>query len=464
MAFPNKVYDVAQAVADIPDGASLCVGGFGTYHSRPLTLLGALTQHGPKQLTVISNSFPHPALAEKGLVRKFIGSFVSSAYQRATPWEEQILTGHMEFEVCPQGIMVERLRAGAASIPAFYSPVGVDTELAQGRERRSFDGREYVLETALRPDFALVRAHRADTLGNLAYRGASLNFHPVMAAAARVTIVEVDEVVPVGSIDPHDVVVPCAYVDRLVLAKTGREELEALSQPILERLARLRRPDPSQRGLSREQMARRVAQELKPGQVVNLGFGLPALVSEYISPDSGVLLHSENGLMGYGPFLPSGQEDWDIANASSQPVTLFPGASFFDSLAAFTMARGGRVDVVVLGAFQVSEEGDLANWRMPQMVAGGVGGAMDLVCSRPQVIIMMEHTTRDGQPRILRRCAYPLTGRRCVTTIVTNLALIQATGQGLLLRELAPGISVEEVQAATEPLLRLAPDLKEMAV
>ncbi|MFQ5879169.1 MAG: 3-oxoacid CoA-transferase [Dehalococcoidia bacterium] len=465
MAYPNKLLADAQAaVTDIADDASVCVGGFGTPRSRPLTLLRALAEKGPRGLTLIANAFPYPALAEKGLARKFIGSFVSSAYQPLTPWEERILSGEMEFEVCPQGILAERLRAGAAGIPAFYSPVGVDTDRAQGRERRAFDGREYILEAALRPDFALVRAHTADTLGNLAYRGSTLNFHPAMAAAARMTIAEVDEVVPAGAIAPQEVVVPCAYVDRLVLAQASQEELEALSRPIRERLARLRRHNPSPRGLSQRQMARRAAQELRPGQVVNLGLGLPALVSEYVTPDSGVLLQAENGLMGYGPFQPQGQEEWDIYNASSQPVTLFPGASFFDSVGAFTMARGGRVDVVVLGAFQVSEEGDLANWRTPQMVAGGIGGAMDLVCARPQVIVIMEHTTRDGQPRILRQCTYPLTGRRCVSAIVTNLAFIQVTAQGLLLRELAPGVTVDEVQAATEPPLRPAPDLKETAV
>jgi 3-oxoacid CoA-transferase len=459
------VYATPQhAIADFGDGASFCVGGFGPPHNRAVSLLNALVEKGPKNLTLISNGFAHQPLAQHGMIARFIGAFGSSAYRRGSASDEQIASGKIEFEACPQGILTERLRAGAAGIPAFYSPVGVDTLVAEGKERRTFDGREYVLETALKPDFALIKAARADELGNLGYDGATRNFHPIMAAAARITIAEVDEIVPVGAIPPQDVIVPGVYVNRVVQTTATPEELAALRTPAATRGPTLGHGNEAEMPrLTHEMMAMRVARLLKPGQVVNLGLGLPTLVSNAVTPEMGILFHAENGLLGYGPF-PKGEDiDWNIYNAGGQPVTIFPGASYFNSLDAFTMARGGYVDVVILGGFQVSKAGDLANWWAPYMVRGGIGGAMDLIAGRRALIVMMEHTTRDGELKILNECSYPVTGTRCVTTIMTDLALIDVTPQGLLLRETAPGVSPEQVQRLTEAELIVAPDCRPMA-
>jgi 3-oxoacid CoA-transferase B subunit len=284
-----------------------------------------------------------------------------------------------------------------------------------------------------------------------------------MAAASRVTIAEVDEIVPVGSIAPEDVTIPGIFVDRLVVRDrdiAARDEEE-------ERTRRTRREVPKAEdkvGLSQDLVALRVAQLLKPGQYVNLGMGLPTKVSNFIRPDSGVLLHAENGLLGYGPEPTEDEYRWYYYNAQGQPVTALPGASVFDSFAAFTMARGGHLDVVVLGGLQVSVNGDLANWWAPYMAAGGMGGAMDLCTDVPELIVAMEHLTRDGEKKILEKCSYPLTGAGCVTKIVTDLAYIDVTPEGLLLRELAPGVSVDYVQERTEPRLLIASDLKEMAL
>src|SRR6202158_3843533 len=197
------------AVADVFDGARVCVGGFGPVRNRPVDLLTALAeQPRAKNLTVVSNGFPHQPLAENHQVKKLIGAFGGSVYRRAAASEEQIRSGELEFEPSPQGIFTERLRAGAGGIAAFFSPVGVHTVVAANKERRTIDGREYILETALRPDFGLIRAARADLLGNLTGIGSTLNFHPVMAAASRVTIAEVDEIVPLGAIAAEDVKVP----------------------------------------------------------------------------------------------------------------------------------------------------------------------------------------------------------------------------------------------------------------
>ncbi len=456
----SKVYASPQdALAGFDDGASFCVGGFGPPHNRAVSLLNALVERGPKNLTLISNGFAHQPLAEHNQVRSFIGAFGSNAARRGTASEKRIEAGEMEFEACPQGILTERLRAGAAGIPAFYSPVGADTLVAEGKERRTFGGREYILETALKPDFALIKATRADELGNLGYDGGTRNFHPIMAAAARITIAEVDEIVPIGAIAPEDVIVPSIYVDRIVRTTATPEEL---APPRSSRTAPAQPTKSDSPRLTHELMALRVARLLQPGQVVNLGLGLPTLVSNAVTAGSGIIFHSENGVLGYGPFPEEDAIDWNIYNAGGQPVTLFPGAAFFSSLDAFTMARGGYVDVVILGGFQVSKDGDLANWWAPFMVRGGIGGAMDLIAGRRGLIVMMEHTTRDGEPKILNACSYPVTGTRCVTTIMTDLALIDVTPQGLVLRETAPGISPAEVQRLTEAELIVAPDCRPM--
>jgi 3-oxoacid CoA-transferase len=459
MAESAKVFESASAaIAGLEDGASFCVGGFGPPQNRPATLLKALAEKGPRRLTLIANGFSYRPLAENDQVATFIGAFGSSAYQRGSPADNAIEAGRIEFEACPQGILTERLRAGAAGIPAFYSPVGVDTIVAEGKERREFGGRTYVLETALKPDFAFVRAARADALGNLAFDGGTRNFHPIMAAAARVTVAEVDEIVPVGAISPEDVIVPGVYVDRIVRTEATREELAGMRRPPSTRGPTLGHGTDAAPRLSHEMMAMRVSRLLERGQVVNLGLGIPTLVSNHVTADMGILFHSENGLLGYGPFPAENDIDWNIYNAGGQPVTLFAGASIFNSLDAFTMARGGYVDVVILGGFQVSQQGDLANWWAPYMVRGGIGGAMDLIAGGKSLIVMMDHTTREGEPKILRQCTYPLTGSRCVTTLMTDLALIEVVNGGLLLRETAPGVTTKEVQRLTEAELGVAPD------
>jgi 3-oxoacid CoA-transferase len=459
------VYDSpAEAVRQIPDGASVAIAGFGLGHRFPSSLILSLRDQGTTNLTVVCNSLgaagtPRAiALVENGQVSNLIASFSARPGMR-TVAEEQIAKGKMSLELVGQGTLVERLRSAGAGIPAFYTATGVGTAIAEGKEVRSFGGRDYVLEQALPVDFAFLRAHRADTRGNVQFRGASQNLNPSFGKAARVCIVEVDEIVEAGTIPPDAVGLPGVFVDGIVRS-TVLPSIDELLPTSRARGTKRRTYLDGRPGLARAEVARYAASMLPTTGYVNLGLGIPTLVSNYL-PD-GVVLHAENGMLGYGAGVSGEERDPDIFNAGGEFVGLMPGASFFDSLTSFEIARGGRLSAVVLGGYQVDAEGNLASWSTPGMVGGGIGGAMDLVSGPSRLIVLMNHLDGDGRPKLVRRCDYPLTGRDCVDAVVTDLAAFERVGGVFRLRAVAEGFTVEAVRSLTELDFEMGTDVEVM--
>jgi 3-oxoacid CoA-transferase len=447
------VGSAAEAVSDLTPGSVIGVGGFGIVHAFPVHLIGAVRELGLTDLVIVTNSLGsetgHPlSLVQHGQVRKLIAAF-SVRPGSSIGSADAISPVPLDIELVPQGLLAERLRAAGAGMGPFFSPVAADTVLAEGKERRVYFGRDYVLEQPLPLDFGLIYAHAADQAGNLVFRGASQNFGPSVAKAARIVIAEVDEIVDVGTLSPDDIGLPGIFVDRVVVSPTRREAFwrkpRVDEQQPREYLGR--------RGRSGRQIAERVAALLPEGSYVNLGVGLPTMVSDFLDGRD-VTLHAENGLLGYGTRLTPQDADIDVFNAASEPVTLRRGASTFDTVEAFEMARGGRLDAVVLGAYQVGADGTFANWTTPRLGGGAIGGAMDLVVRPGKLIIAMWHCERSGQPKVMRQCAYSPTGTGCVDVIVTDLAVMERDERGLVLRECSPGFAPADIEQLSDaPLI-----------
>lgn len=468
----NKVISgAAEAVADIQDGATLMLGGFGLC-GIPENSISALLEKGVKNLTCISNNagvddFGIGLMLKSKQVKKMISSYVGENKE----FERQLLSGELEVELTPQGTLAERIRAGGAGIPAFYTPAGVGTEVAEGKEIQEFDGKKYVRESWLKADFAIIKAWKGDTAGNLIFKGTAQNFSPMMAAAGKITIAEVEELVPVGGLDPAQIHTPGIYVQRIFQGKDYEKRIEQRTVSTIEsNLQPLTETSPSMVstqavGLDKNQIAKRIAREVKDGYYVNLGIGIPTLVANYIPEGINAVLQSENGLLGIGPFPNEDKVDPDLINAGKQTVTLLDGSALFSSAESFAMIRGGHVDLTILGAMEVSENGDISNWKIPGKMVKGMGGAMDLVASAENIIVAMQHVNKAGESKLLKTCSLPITGLRCVKKIVTELAVLEIMPEGgFKLLERAPGISVEKIKIATEGKLIIEGEIPEMKI
>lgn len=515
----------AEAIHDIHSGATLLVGGFGAAGS-PHALCTALSQKKVNDFKVYTNA---GSIIGYGIGLLFANHQVSriacSHFGSNSFAEKQYLAGELEIEFTPQGSLAERMRAGGAGIPAFYTPTSAGTVLQQGgifakfcpetnrplkfaepKETRIINGKLCVLEYAIHGDFGLIKADIADRFGNCIMCATNKNFNIPAATAAKVVIVEAQKIVDYR-LDPDQIHLPGVYVDRLVetpyetliehvrilpsekvvehddnndgdnhpefltLKEHNHDLLNAPVRPstLAERLAKLSKMS------SKERIQRRAAREFvpfvdhpNPTLNINLGIGIPTSVPDFVPKPilREIMIQTENGLLGVGKSPTKEQLDSSLINAGKETITAVPGASAFSSDQSFAMIRGGRLDLTILGALQISEQGDLANWIVPGKMTQGPGGALDLIAATKRVVCVMTHTDKYKQPKLRKECLLPLTRRTCVHRCITDKAVFDfdLEKRKMVLVEVAPEYldKVENLRAITEAKYTVSSDLKEM--
>jgi 3-oxoacid CoA-transferase len=434
------VISAESAAKLIKDGDIILGGGFGMT-GNPVNILHELAKTSTKDLTFVGNNVGEPnmgggRLLNNGQLKKMIGSFFTSNPEAVKAAQ----SGAVEYELLPQGTLAEAIRAGGAGIGGFFTPTSAGTLIAEGKETKVLNGVEQVFIEGIRGNVAIIRAWKADTAGNLRYRMTEQNFNRAMATAADLVIAEVQEIVPVGEIEPNCIHTPGCFVDYLVVRELTDEDLGSSASVGSSKKVDDRRMN----------MAKRAFAELQKGDVVNLGIGIPTLVADLIKSEDGIILHTENGMLGVGPEPTDGKGAMFYpVNAGKVPVTALPGSSYFDSADSFAMIRGNHIDVAIMGGLEIDEAGNLANWAVPGKPLLGVGGAMDLASGAKKLVITLSHTDKEGVSKVVPKCTLPITAFNCVDMCITELAVFKFIEGQLTLIEIMPGSSLEEVREKT---------------
>lgn len=455
---------VNDALRDIKPGVTIMAGGFGLSGIPDTMIEWTRNQDHLHDLRFISteagdDNWGLGRLYEKDKISWQAASFIGKAHVM----EKAYLSGKLELHLIPQGTFAEKIRNCGAGIPAFYTRAGLHTLYAEGklpvkfdgngkaikfnepRQVQKFRGKEYLLEEAFETaDFAWIKAWKADTMGNCIFRGTSFNYNRIMANAARITVVEAEEIVEAGQLSPESIHLPGLNVNRLFKGERYGK-IEVLKNDEGDE----KKGEPS----IRDVIAKRAAKEFVPGSSCNLGVGIPVLASDYAAKDGRhVYVQSENGVIGVGGYPKKGEEMSDWINAGKETIVPIPGASVFGSDVAFGQIRGGHLDMTVLGAFECRQYGDIANYMIPGKKVSGMGGAMDLVANpeETRIMVVQTHTDKHGGSKIKTKCDLPLTGAKCVHTIVTELACFDVDHEkGLTLRDYNPKSSIDEIKKKT---------------